>query len=143
MDVKDAASKCADQAARIAALLHVLEVGATGAISGEHMQTAATLAAWHLYEARHVLGEVALPKNLNNAAKLDTWLIRYCRKNRTASISTRDIQRLGPNCIRDKLDLDHALSEFAEASRACVRKDGRQNRVMPNPQLLNDHRGTP
>ena len=141
VDVKDAASKCADQAARIAALLHVLEVGATGAISDKHMQAAAKLAAWHLYEARHVLGEVALPKNLNNAAKLDTWLIRYCRENRTASISTRDIQRQGPNCIRDKLDLDHALSELAEASRAIVRIDGRQKRVMINPQLLGGNHG--
>ena len=141
VDVKDAASKCADQAARIAALLHVLEVGATGALSGENMQAAAKLAAWHLYEARYVLGEVALPKNLNNAAKLDTWLIRYCRENRKASISTRDIQRLGPNCIRDKLDLDHALSELAEASRAVVRIDGRQKRVMLNPQLLGGNHG--
>ena len=141
VDVKDAASKCADQAARIAALLHILEVGATGAISDKHMQSAAKLAAWHLYEARHVLGEVALPKNLNNAAKLDTWLIQYCRENRTASISTRDIQRLGPNCVRDKLDLDHALSELAEASRAIVRIDGRQKRVLLNPQLMGGGRG--
>lgn len=140
-EVRDAASKCADQAARIAAQLHVLEHGATGVISSGHMETAAKVAAWHLYEARHVLGEVALPKNLKNAARLDLWLMRYCRENNVASVSTRDIQRTGPNCIRDKHDLDQALSELTDAGRAIVQIDGRQKRVLLNPKLLGGDRG--
>ncbi len=142
-DVRDAASKCADQAARIAALFHVLTNGTTGAISSDHMQAAAKIATWHLYEARHILGEVALPKNLNSAARLDAWLIRCCREKNVTSVSTRDVQRTGPNCIRDKPDFDHALNELEQAGRVIVRADGRQKRVMVNPKLLTgDHGAT-
>ncbi|MBK6758041.1 MAG: DUF3987 domain-containing protein [Moraxellaceae bacterium] len=51
-DIKDIASKSADNAARLAALFHVLEQGKAGTISAKNMQRGAVLAGWHLYEAR-------------------------------------------------------------------------------------------
>lgn len=139
-DVKDAASKSADNAARIAALFHVFERGTIGDISAEHMQAGAAVAAWHLYEARHVLGQVALPRVLNNAVKMDAWLLGYCREKATASVKRRDAQQLGK--IRDGRDLDDALRELAEAGRIRELEEGRQKRILINPALLGGNHGT-
>lgn len=61
IDVRDVASKAADNAARLTALLHVFEHGPTGSVSLAHMEVACRLVAWHLTEARRFLGEFSLP----------------------------------------------------------------------------------
>lgn len=141
-EAKDVASKAADNAARLAALFHLFENGPGGIIGLDHMKAAASLASWHLYEARRFMGEIALPVALNNAAKLDAWLLGYCQQNQVAEVPTRDIQRLGPNCTRDKRTLDPALEELADAGRVRVAGDGRRKLVRINPALLECDHGT-
>jgi len=58
-DVRNVASKAVDNAARLAALFHLYEHGDAGEISAKHIQAAAQIVAWHLYEACRFLGEVA------------------------------------------------------------------------------------
>jgi putative DNA primase/helicase len=135
-EAKDVASKAADNAARLAALFHLFENGPGGTISAEHMRKAAAVASWHLYETRRFLGEIALPVQLNSAAKLDTWLMEYCRQKQVEEISTRDIQRLGPNCTRGKSALDGVLQELAEAGRVKIVESKRRRLVKINPALL-------
>lgn len=135
-EAKDVASKAADNAARLAALFHLFEHGPGGIIGLDHMQAAASLASWHLYEARRFMGEIALPVELSNAAKLDAWLLGYCQQNRVAEVSTRAVQQLGPNCTREKRTLDLALEELTEAGRVRVAMDGRRKLVKVNPALL-------
>ena len=60
-DVRDVASKTADNAARIAALFQIFEHGPGGAIGLEAFEGASRIAAWHLHEARRFYGELALP----------------------------------------------------------------------------------
>jgi putative DNA primase/helicase len=64
-DVRDVASKTADNAARLAALFHTFN-GSIGAIDIEAMESAARVTAWHLTEARRFLGELAMPAELAN-----------------------------------------------------------------------------
>lgn len=132
-DVRDVASKSADNAARLAALFQMFEHG-TGAVSLDCFESASRITAWHLGEARRFFGELALPPELADAARLDSWLIEYCQRERTRLVSTRDAQRLGP--VRDKEKLTTALRELEELDRVKVAQEGRRKTIKVNPALV-------
>lgn len=134
-DVSDVASKTADNAARLAALFHVFE-GEPGAIGAETFERAARITAWHLSESRRFFGEFALPRELADACRLDEWLIRHCRRERTHIVPRRDVARLGPNGLREKQRLDAAIAELASLSRLRDVTDGRRRDLYVNPALL-------
>jgi putative DNA primase/helicase len=133
-DVRDVASKTADNAARLAALFHVFEQGFETAVDFESFENASRVAAWHLHEARRFFGELALPVELANAVRLDNWLLDTCNRQRTDSVSRRELQRSGP--VRDKEPLKNALKELEELGRVRVIPAGRRVDVKINPQLL-------
>jgi putative DNA primase/helicase len=134
-DVRDVASKTADNAARLAALFHAFAHGFDGAVGIEAFESASRIAAWHLHEARRFFGELALPIDVANAVRLDNWLLDHCKKQRTRFVPRRELQRLGP--VRDKDPLKNALRELEELSRVRVIQEGRRKEVQVNPQLLN------
>lgn len=135
-DVKDVASKTADNAARIACLFHLFDCGPHGQIGESHIVGAAAIAAWHLYEARRFFGEIALPPELNAAAKLDEWLQRYCRTNGVKAIPTRDVARLGPYRVRTEKAFDAAAEVLSRLGRIRLARDGKRKLVQVNPALL-------
>ena len=134
-DVRDVASKTADNAARLAALFHTF-TGSIGPIDIEAMESAARVTAWHLTEARRFLGELAMPAELANPARLETWLLDYCRRENTDRVPTREVQRMGPGGLRDKLVILEAIGELAELGRARLVQDGKKKAVEINPALL-------
>lgn len=69
-DVRDVASKTADNAARLAALFHGFSHSIGGAVDVDSFDSASRIAAWHLSEARRFFGELALPVELANAARI-------------------------------------------------------------------------
>ena len=133
-DVRDVASKSADNAARLGALFQIFEHGMGGAVGLDCFEGASRIAAWHLNESRRFFGELALPVELADAARLDTWLIEYCRRERTHLVPTREAQRLGP--VRDKEKLASALRELEEFDRVRVDRDGKRKTIKVNPALL-------
>lgn len=135
-DVRDVASKTADNAARLAALFQIFEHGMGGAIGLECFEGASRIAAWHLHEARRFFGELALPAELANASRLDTWLIDYCRRGRTHTVPRREVQRCGPYGLRTKAALSEALRELVEAGRVREVTEGRNKSILVNPALL-------
>ncbi len=134
-DVRDVASKTADNAARMAALFHVFEHGFETAVGFDSFEKASRIAAWHLHEARRFFGELALPVELANAVRLDSWLLECCKRQRTYSVPRRELQRLGP--VRDKEPLKNALKELEDLGRVRVIQEGRKIEIKINPQLLN------
>lgn len=132
-DVRDCASKTADNAARLAALFHVF-AGTGGAVSVEAFESASRVVAWHLSESRRFFGELALPTELADAARLDGWIIDYCERGGKDQLSTRDAQRMGP--VRSKEKLALALQELVELDRVRVTTEGRRKTVTVNPSLL-------
>lgn len=137
---KDVASKSADNAARLAGLFHLFNGGDVhDTIQTDSMEVAATLAGWHLYEARRFFGELAVPADLSNAVKLDAWLIQYCQLNGTDFINKREAQRLCPNRLRSKQKLNDALAELEEANRVKIETEGRSSIIEINPALLGGH----
>lgn len=131
-DVKDVASKCADNAVRIAALFHVFE-GGIGPISLDAFKGASRVAAWHLSEARRFFGELVIPPELVDAAKLDAWLVEHCKRNRSNVVGKRHVRQHGP--LRDGARLDVALEELVEMDRVRLAKDGRKTVISINPAL--------
>jgi putative DNA primase/helicase len=134
-DVRDVASKTADNAARLAALFHTF-TGSIGPIDLEAMESAARIAAWHLHEARRFLGELAMPAELANPMRLEAWMLDYCKREGTDSVPTREIQRCGPNGLRDKAVIDSTIKELSDLGRAKLVTEGKKKSVRLNPALL-------
>jgi putative DNA primase/helicase len=134
-DVRDVASKTADNAARLAALFHTF-TGSIGPIDIEAMESAARVTLWHLTEAQRFLGELAMPAELANPARLEAWMLAYCKREDTDKVPTRDVQRGGPAGLRDKSALTVAITALTELGRARLLQDGKKRMVQINPALL-------
>ena len=135
-DIKDVASKSADNAARLAGLFALFERGPSTAIQEDDFERAAQIAIWHLAEARRFLGEYSLPKELANAARLETWLVERCRKMDVSGVPRREVQNRGPYGLRDKKVLDSALAELVELHRAREVRSGKKIDIEVNPAIL-------
>ncbi|MCU0841267.1 MAG: YfjI family protein, partial [Thiobacillaceae bacterium] len=133
-DVRDVASKSADNAARLAALFQQFEHGMGGAIGLDSFELASRITAWHLSEARRFFGELALPAELADAARLDSWLIEHCRQGRTCMVGKNHARQHGP--LRDGARLDTAIRELAELDRLRLERDGKRWTIHLNPALV-------
>ena len=136
-DVRDVASKTADNAVRLAALFHIF-TGSIGPIDIEAMESAARVTTWHLTEARRFLSELAMPAELANPARLESWMLDYCRRENTDSVPNREVQRHGPGGLRDKAIINDAIKELAELGRARLVQDGKKKLIQLNPALLDE-----
>lgn len=141
-EARDVASKAADNVARLAALFHLFAHGPVGQIGREDVEAAARIVGWHLYQARAFLGDMAAPRELSNARRLDAWLLDYCRRGGLSEVERRTIQNRGPNPIRGKAALDAALAELVEAGRIRENEDGRRKLVRINPALSGGGNGS-
>ncbi|MFZ5594736.1 MAG: DUF3987 domain-containing protein [Pseudomonadota bacterium] len=133
-NVRDVASKSADNAARLAALFQQFEHGMGGAVGLDSFERASRITAWHLSEARRFFGELALPAELADAARLDSWLIEHCRRERTHMVGKNHVRQHGP--LRDGGRLDAAIRELAELDRLRLEKDGKRLTIHLNPALV-------
>jgi len=133
-DVRDVASKSADNATRVAALFQIFEHGMGDAIGLDSFERASRIAAWHLSEARRFFAELAIPAKLSDAARLDNWLVKHCRQERTYVIGRNDVLQYGP--LRDKALLESAIRELAVLDRLRQVKDGNRMMIHINPALV-------
>lgn len=108
--------------------------GRTGFIGVECVEAASRIAAWHLNESRRFFGELALPQELADAVRLDTWLITQCRKRRGYFVGKNYVRQRGP--IRDGTRLDAAIRELAELDRLRLEKDGKRRTIHLNPAVV-------
>jgi len=132
-DVRDVASKIADNAVRLAAQFQMFE-GGIRLVGLDAFEGASRIAAWHLSEARRFFGELALPAELADAVRLDAWLTKYCRLERTHLVPKNVARQYGP--LRDGKRLDTALRELADLDRVRVAYEGKRRTIKVNPGLL-------
>lgn len=137
-DVRDVASKFADNVARLAALLNVFSSknsnNSNSNIQDAEIESAARIVAWHLNESRRFFGELSLPVELADAARLNTWLINHCRDGNMQYVGKNHTRQRGP--IRDGKRLDAAIIELIALDRVRVREDGKRRNIQVNPALL-------
>ena len=77
-----------------------------------------------------------MPAELVNPARLEAWMLDYCKREQTDSVPTREVQQFGPGGLRDKATYTEAIKELAELGRARLVQDGRKKMVQINPELL-------
>ena len=132
-DVKDVASKAADNATRLAAIFHVFEHG-IGPICEDCFCRAALVVDWHVHESKRFFGDILLPEEQLRMIRLNDWLIRHCLEHNTSYVSTRTAQQRGP--IRKKAELEATIKDLQELDRIQIQVDGKQKRIALNPMLL-------
>jgi hypothetical protein len=121
--IKDFAAKSAENAARIAAILHIFEHGAVGVISAGMMQRAIALAAWYLEETKRIFIHLEEPQDIGDARLLQEWALRRGGQ----SFTQRDVMQYGPNLLRknqarrlralEMLTAHHVIAAEAKGSR--------------------------
>jgi len=136
--IRDIASKIADNAARISALFQYFESGDEQSIQAETFINASRIAAWHLRESQRFLND-ALSTKASLTILLENWIIDYCNKNKTSSVTRREIQRnVNPNALRDGNKLNAALDELVQSQRVRTITKGKSSYIEINPSLLNE-----
>ncbi len=91
-DTKDVASKAADNVARLAGLFHLYEMQNEVEIRKELVDAAIVIVTWHLYEAKRFLNQIATPEHINNAIKLDAYILRNCRANKANTLQKNHLR---------------------------------------------------
>lgn len=135
-DVRDIASKTADNAARLAALFQHFEDGSL-IIGAEAFDAASRITAWHLYEARRFYGALNVPGDVADAVRLSAWLIQYCQRMHVESIgTTKTMQLCTPAKLRKKDVLQRALVQLVDAGHIKLEQDGKGKTIRVNPALL-------
>ncbi|MGH6898236.1 MAG: YfjI family protein [Geminicoccaceae bacterium] len=130
-DVSDFGAKVAEQAARLACVMHVVEHGPTGEIGAAEMLAGAKVGLWHLHEARRVLPRLARYSEIDDAQLLLDWL-----QDLDAPPALGDVLRLGPYRLRNKETRDAAVTVLAEHNLARVEQRGNNARSLAlNPAL--------
>ena len=136
--MRDVAAKAAENAARLAALVDVLEHGASGTIAAEEIRAAASNVGWRLNEARRLLAYLDTSLSLAAAIRLDAWLRNEAQANGTNRVPTKRIYQYGPNCVRDSRDLRVAPARPRRARTGGMDEDECRRCVAINPALLDD-----
>ena len=133
-DARDAASKVADNAARLAANFHFVDPANNGkeVISWETIDAACLIAEWHLNEALKFFEGAEASREMECAESLERYLVRCCLTGNVSSVSKRTIMQKGPRKVRKKGALDMAIDVLVSKKRARLQ----ENAVEINPQLL-------
>jgi len=127
-DVPDIGSKIAENAARLAGVFHVVEHGPAGEIGKQLMDGAIAVVAWHLTEARRVIGANRMPEDIADADLLLEWFLRQEDK----PVEPREILRRGPDRLREKKRRDAAVKVLAD--RFWLFESGKPTRLTLNPK---------
>ncbi|NCT56936.1 MAG: DUF3987 domain-containing protein [Legionella sp.] len=135
-DVRDVASKAADNAARLACLFHLIEHGINGEVGSDSFDSASLIILWHLGEAQRFFAELVLPPELANALLLEEWLIAYCQKEKLKQAPFSKVLQFGPKRLRKSSILKVALEELEHLNRARLLSNKNTKCIEINPALL-------
>ena len=127
--MKDVANKSAEQAARIAGILALIDSPHVETISDEVMKRAIMLAQWYLEEARRLM-ESAVADEIGDGQSLLDWIISLPigEGEPGLRVSKRKMQQFGPGRLRkDNKRREAAIDSLCSeqlAARPGVGKDG-------------------
>lgn len=134
-ELRDSASKAADNVARLAAVFHCAE-NRSGDIESDHVEAAAMIVSWHLDEAKRLFNELAVPLGVLHAKTLIDWLTKECRSTGSRRVTTRKISQYAPNQLRAKAARDAALELLEDSNHLRINGEGKARFVELNPALL-------
>jgi hypothetical protein len=130
-DLTDIGAKTAEQAARLAGVLHVFEYGPKGEITQETMLAAGKIALWHLHEARRIFGMIGRAGETADAQVLLEWLLEQPEAPWLGAIL-----QSGPYRLRNKERRDQAIAILTEHGLARVEIRTRRQFLAVNPKAM-------
>ena len=125
-EVRPFASKSAEQACRIAAVLTLWADLGADEVTAEAMGWGVTLAQFHLGEAKRLADIASVAADIERAERLRVWLLESWAK---PEVLPSDVVRRGPNPLRD--------SRAANAALALLEQHGWLRR-LPAGSLVRD-----
>jgi hypothetical protein len=124
-NLRDVGSKAAENAARIAGVLAIVENPEATTIDGEAMASGCELALWYVDEALRLSDGYRQPAGLRNAIRLLDWLRKWLQEKGKREISLRDIMQFGPSPVRQKDKAEAALAKLEEYGHVTRQGEGR------------------
>jgi hypothetical protein len=108
-DIRDFASKAAENIARLAAVFHFF-VGEEGDISYEMVDRASCIVTWHTEEAKRLFGAAPeVPQEEADARLLLEWMVQHGRDHGMSSIMKNQVRKNCPYALRKDKRFDVAL----------------------------------
>lgn len=108
--LRDVAGKAAEQAARIAGVLTMIEDANAASIGADAMIRACELADWHICEAARLANEANIPAAIRDAQILLAWL----DGRGLGTVTAATLQKAGPGPLRRKARLDPAIEALEQ-----------------------------
>lgn len=115
--VRDFGSKSAENAARLAAIFHIMEHGPTGEIGAKAVTSACTLMQWYLDEALRVMNLQIREKQTSDLDALFKWIINEFDET---AFSRRHANQNGPGGLR-KGDVFSAVFDELERRKILIK----------------------
>jgi hypothetical protein len=138
-EVRDVASKAADNAARLACCLEVFgDLNGASGITAQTMRDAMRLMNWYMDEAVRFGKLHAVPEVMRHAEAVESFLADHMHKHKRLEVPTRDILVYGPNAVRNKAARDAALEVLMAHNRVVVVRIGRSDAVILNPMAYRE-----
>jgi hypothetical protein len=119
--LRDVAGKAAENAARIAAVLTIVERPDALTIEAEAMAAACELMTWYLAEALRLSGAHRQSPSICNAIKLLEWL----HVKGKVTFGLREVMQFGPSAVRSKAEAEAALGRLEDHGWIVKRGEGR------------------
>jgi Protein of unknown function (DUF3987) len=110
-DLRDIAGKSAEQAARIAGVLSIIEDSSASEIDGDLMTRGCKLARWYLDEALRMAESVRVSPEVRDAQTLLDWIKGRGFERVTSTV----LLKSGPNALRIKSRLDPAIDVLTDS----------------------------
>lgn len=137
-DVTDGASKIAINAARMAALFHVLDE-CEGEISAHTFEQARAVCAWYLLEFKRLFSKNnEIPEEVSDAYELELSLVKWCNNHPVSTaIKKSAIQQFCPNHLRKKPQRrEDALNMLVLRNKIQTQLQGKTEWVVFNPDFF-------
>jgi hypothetical protein len=122
--LRDVAGKAAENAARIAAVLTIVDRPDASIIETGAMIGACELMTWYVGEALRLSEVHRQTPRLRNAIRLLEWL----KAKRKTEVTRSEIMQFGPACVRQKADADAASAVLEEHGWLVRAGDGKAAR---------------
>jgi putative DNA primase/helicase len=133
-DIRDSASKAADNVARIAAVFHATE-GTMGKIGADSINAAAEVVLWHLSETQRLFGGIVVDEPIQLAQSLESWLV----SRGDAPMPLNEILQRVPNRkMRKKIVRDEAIGVLVSHGRARVIDVGGSSAIELHPSFFEE-----
>jgi hypothetical protein len=143
-DIKDGASKIAENISRIACIFQTLDFFKENShqISVDAVQAADAVCSWYISQFKLIFGDFSvISEDAQNANELMMWLERIWMQSGHVPIRKNSVRQLGPNKIRKKDALDRALNVLQNQGKIWISFSGipGKNKLYTSINILDIH----